>query len=320
MDRRDFIRQSSALVATLGLGNAIPMVAADVQEPSFRGPYSTENTKALPGDLSLRFLGTGAAGYYQDSTRRRHSSVLLDNKVLIDINKCSLDMLPRKCRPEVLFYTHSHPDQYEPDTALDLNVRKIYLSETWMEKARRDFSKYAAEKHKDMPQLVPLTVGQKVEEGGLVFTALPANHATSSYQEQSLIYLIEKGTTDDALGVRLLYATDTGGIMGIAGRMAGIDPHLKKGRPITAFIMEATIGMGMDEDWRMFNHTSVEGVARIAHMMEQQQRYLPLEGQPVYITHMSKSGWPTQEELDKTLPLPLRAAYDGLDVVFRSRT
>ena len=320
MDRRDFLKQGSAIVVSLGLGNATSVAATNSPETSFRGPYSTENTKAGPSDLSLRFLGTGAAGYYQDQTRRRHSSILLDKKVLIDLNRCSLDMLPRRCHPEVLFYTHSHPDHYEPDTALDLNVRKIYLSETWIDKARKDFEKYAAEKKKDMPQLIPLAVGQKVEEGGLVVTALPANHATGNYKEQSLIYLIEKGTTDEHLGVRLLYATDTGGIMGNAGRIAGIDPHLKTGRPVTAFIMEATIGMGMNEDWRMFNHTSVEGVARIAHMMEQQHRYLPSEGQPVYITHMSKKGWPTQEELDRTLPLPLRAAFDGLDVVFKSHS
>lgn len=319
MDRRHFLKTSSAIAVAWGLGNNIQ---ADTEETSqkFRGHYSTENIKASAEDLSLRFLGTGAAGYYQDNTRRRHSSVLLDRKILIDLNKCGLDMLPSKCHPEVLFYTHSHIDHYEPETALNLGVKKIYLSETWIEKAQKDFQKYSEQNNKPMPQLIPLSVGQKIEEGGLVFTALPANHATGSYKEQALIYLIEKGTTEEKLGVRLLYATDTGGIMGIASRIAGIDPHLKVGRPITAFIMEATIGIGMNEDWRMFNHSSVEGVARTVHMLEQQGRYIPLAGQPAYITHMSKKGWPTQEELDKTLPLPLRAAYDGLDVVFKSRS
>jgi hypothetical protein len=45
--------------------------------------------------------------------------------------------------------------------------------------------------------------------------------------------------------------------------------------------------------------------------------HLP-EGQPVYLTHMAKSLQPSQEEMDATLPYPLRAAYDGLEVVFKS--
>ena len=37
---------------------------------------------------------------------------------------------------------------------------------------------------------------------------------------------------------------------------------------------------------------------------------------PVYITHMSKSLHGSQAELDATLPAPLQAAHDGLEVVF----
>ncbi len=317
MNRRNFLKLSTAMVVAAGTNQEPVFAATETTSP--KAPYSTEGIKARPQDLSVRFLGTGASGYYKDTTRRRHSSVLLDRKILIDLNKCGWEMMPKRCRPEVLFYTHSHPDHYEPATAIEAGIKRIYLSETWMDKARKDFQKYSNEKHLPMPELLPLSVGQSVEEEGLVFTPMPANHATGDYKEQALIYLVEKGTTKKSLGVRLLYATDTGGIMGIAGRISGIDPHLKVGRPITAFIMEATIGMGMNEDWRMFNHSSVEQVARIVHMLQKEGRYLPLDGQPAYITHMSKTGWPTQEGLDKTLPAPLRAAYDGLDVVFKSR-
>ena len=317
MNRRSFLKMSAAMVVAAGTDQE--SVYAATEASLVKGSYSTEGIKPRPKDLSVRFLGTGASGYYQDTTRRRHSSVLLDRKVLIDLNRCGWEMMPKRCRPEVLFYTHSHSDHYEPATAVEVGLNRIYLSETWIDKARKDFQKHCDEKHVPMPELIPLSVGQKVEEHGLVFTAMPANHATGNYKEQALIYLVEKGTTKENLGVRLLYATDTGGIMGIAGRLSGIDPHLKEGRPITAFIMEATIGMGMNEDWRMFNHSSVEQVARTVHMLQKEGRYLPLDGQPAYITHMSKKGWPTQEGLDKTLPAPLRAAYDGLDVVFKSR-
>lgn len=47
------------------------------------------------------------------------------------------------------------------------------------------------------------------------------------------------------------------------------------------------------------------------------RKYIPVDGQKVYLTHLSKMVQPPQEELDRTLPDPLRAAYDGLEVVFR---
>ena len=88
-------------------------------------------------------------------------------------------------------------------------------------------------------------------------------------------------------------------------------------RPITGLIMEATMGMGGDEDFRIFTHSSVETVLRTAHMLIRQGRYLPKLNQPVYLTHMARTLHPTQAELDATLPQPLKAAYDGLEVYFQ---
>ena len=87
--------------------------------------------------------------------------------------------------------------------------------------------------------------------------------------EQALIYLIEKQNT------RLLYATDTGGIPALATRMSGIDAH-QKGNPITALIMEATMGMEYDVDFRLFTHSSVALVERTVRILKETKRYLPL--------------------------------------------
>ena len=124
-----------------------------------------------------------------------------------------------------------------------------------------------------------------------------------------MMYLVEKKD------VRVLYATDTGGIPAIAARIAGIDPH-EKGNPITGIIMEATMGIDGDEDFRIFTHSSVKTVERIVHMLIREGRYLPKLNQPVYLTHMARTLHPTQAELDATLPAPLKAAYDGLEVFF----
>ncbi|MBR4929404.1 MAG: hypothetical protein IKZ00_01230, partial [Bacteroidaceae bacterium] len=141
---------------------------------------------------------------------------------------------------------------------------------------------------------------------------LPASHATEKFYEQTLIYLIEKA------GVRLIYATDTGGIPAIAARLAGIDAHDRNGKPITGLIMEATLGMGYDDDFRVFAHSSVACVQQIVRVIQNAKRYTPPVGQPVFLTHMARTMHGTQAELDASLPQPLKAAYDGLEVVFKS--
>ena len=116
--------------------------------------------------------------------------------------------------------------------------------------------------------------------------------------------------------VRLLYATDTGGLTAIATRLAGIDAHVKEGKPITALIMEATMGLSHEDDFRIFCHSSVATVAQTVRILTQTKRYLPPDGQPVYLTHLARTLHGTQAELDANLPTPLRAAYDGLDIIF----
>ena len=153
------------------------------------------------------------------------------------------------------------------------------------------------------------------------FTGVPANHSTSRVTngvlERTSVYLVEKGTS------RLLYATDTGGLMGDAARMIGIDPHITAGarafvhkpQALTAFIMEATDG-DSDEDFRLFVHSSVQTVSRIVNMLIKYGRLALPSGQHAYITHLGLKyrDWPS-EKIEKELPDTLRAAYDGLEVV-----
>ena len=80
------------------------------------------------------------------------------------------------------------------------------------------------------------------------------------------------------------------------------------------------MGMGEkgDEDFRLFTHSSVNTVHRIVKMLLARKRLLLKDGQGVYLTHMARTLHPTQAELDATLPAPLKAAYDGLEVVFEA--
>ena len=299
MDRRDFLKVSSVSLMAMGADD----VAAKMFEPS----------QEKKEGMSVRFLGTGAADWNGPDNRgeqRRLSSILVDNNVLFDFTVGNIEMIPAGLKPEVVFYTHSHNDHYHPESALNIGVRKVYLSQTWFDIAKADFEKASKKLNVQMPELIPLYIGQAVHVDGLRVTPLPASHATSKLFEQTLIYLIEKSEA------RVMYATDTAGIPAVAARLAGIDAHDPNGKPLTGLIMEATMGMDHDNDYRIFAHSSVGMVHRAVEVLQKTKRYLPVNDQPVYLTHMARTLHGTQAELDATLPYPLKAAYDGLEVIF----
>lgn len=332
MDRREFLNIGAGAAMATGIAGVLPGCSAALSAAKETGISSS--TKAANGmasaamaaggpvhhklgeetgtPLKMRFLGTGAADWNGRDERgelRRLSSVLLDGKVLIDFTPTDEDMLPKGAKPEVIFYTHSHDDHYNPAAALKLGLKKIFLGGTWIDRAREDFSKASKETGLPVPEIVPLFPGDKVTICGMTLTSLPANHATEDLKELTTMYLIEKQE------VRVVYATDTGGIPAIAARIVGIDPHAK-GKNITGLVMEATMGLDGDEDFRIFTHSSVRTVERTVNMLLRLGRYTPKEGQPAYLTHMARTLHGTQAELDAALPPTLKAAYDGLEVTF----
>lgn len=272
---------------------------------------SQTNAKMEKG-IGVRFLGTGAADWNGRDERgelRRLTSILVDRHILIDFTPTAEDMLPEGSRPDIIFYTHSHRDHYNPEAALKAGVKRVYLSQTWYDIAKVDFDRAAKALNMEPPLITPVYIGQQLQIEDLTVTPLPANHATGYMTEQTLIYLLEKQNT------RLLYATDTEGIPALAARISGIDAH-QKGSPITALIMEATMGVDYEADFRLFTHSSVALVERTVRVLKETKRYLPPVGQPVYITHLARTLHGTQADLDAHLPEPLRAAYDGLEVLF----
>ncbi|MBR5660533.1 MAG: MBL fold metallo-hydrolase [Bacteroidales bacterium] len=312
MDRREFLNIGTGALVTAGLTGVIPVEAGNYRTVDAGDPLHYIDGVEDPGPLRMRFLGTGAADWNGKDERgelRRLSSVLLDDKVLIDFTPTDEDMLPDGVKPEVIFYTHSHGDHYNPVAALKLGLKRIHLGSSWIERAKAGFEKASKETGLPVPEIVPLSPGDKVTICGMTLTTLPANHATGDLKEQTLMYLIEKRE------VRVLYATDTGGIPAVAARLVGIDPHAK-GKAITGLVMEATMGMDGDEDFRIFTHSSVKTVERTVHMLLREKRYTPPPGQPVYLTHLARTLHGTQAELDATLPSPLKAAHDGLEVTF----
>jgi ribonuclease BN (tRNA processing enzyme) len=324
MKRRKFLR--IAAMAPVAAAALNPLNLAKAQDPPGRRPPQGMPPGGFPGrnqapavyeptgpGIHVRFLGTGGADWNAPASNgelRRHASILADGKVLFDYTPSSADMVPEK-RPEVVFYTHSHNDHYDAKAALELGIKRVYLGQTWLERAQSDFQKASESTGKPVPEIIPLSLGQVVELEGLKVTALPANHTSNYSDEQALIYLIEKDST------RLLYATDTAGLMALALAMAGVGQFSRERKFLTGIIMEATMGLDYkNDDQRMFSHSSVEQVANTVKILSESRKYVPVEGQKVYITHMSKAQQPAQDVLDSTLPDPIKAAYDGLEVVF----
>ena len=322
MNRRDFIKAGAAAAAVGALSGTAVLRAAErktghTTAEEFAAGYSSETGEAGKDDLLVRFLGTGAAdwdGVDERGERRRFSGILIDNCILIDFTPSEEDMLPKGFgKPDAVFYTHSHRDHYNAQAAIGtLGADVIYLSDSWLDRAKADFAEAASELGKPLPKVTGVSVGEAIRCGEITVTALPGNHSTSDADEQALIYLIEKGP------VRVLYATDTGGITSRAARIVGIDAHVPDGKPITGLIMEATMGIDHDEDFRIYTHSSVGTVLRTAHVLQATGRLKAPSGQPVYLTHLARTLNGTQAQLDSQLPSPLRAAYDGLEVVFRA--
>lgn len=306
MDRRSFIKIAAASALAVGAKGAN---AAIFDGENYRNAIQQDDA-----GLSVRFLGTGAADWFDKDERgeyRRLSSVLLEGHIIIDFTPSAKDMIPPMAHPDTIFYTHSHGDHYNPKAAIELGIKRVYLSNTWYDCAVADFTREAKKLKVSAPEIIPLYVGQSVEVDGVRFTPAPANHATAKRYEQPLIYVVEKGH------VRLLYATDTATLPAYTTRWLNIDRHVAEAKPLTAIIMEATMGMGHNEDYRLFTHSSVFDVERMVKVLTSTKRYTPPVGQPVYLTHMARTMHGTQAELDAQLPAPLKAAYDGLEVVFR---
>ncbi len=266
--------------------------------------------------IKVRFLGTGAADWNGKDGRgehRRWCSILVDDKVLVDFTPSNEDMLPEEFHAHTILYTHSHGDHYNAGAALKIGIKKVYCGASWVERCRRDFASTAERLGVPTPEIIGLEQQEEVTVEGVTFKALPANHCTGDLQEQALIYLMIKGDC------RVLYATDTGGIPANAARggrfgIDGLDRALWK--PLNGLIMEATMGMGEAENFRIFSHSCVDDVLHTYNVLKKTHCYEPRENMPVYLTHLARTLHGTQADLDRELPSPLKAAYDGLEVIF----
>lgn len=273
--------------------------------------YAEPDAILAPRGIRTRFLGTGAAG---GGYPKRQSSVLFEDKTIIDFTASVKAMIPKGVSPDAVFYTHSHGDHYNPVDALKIgSIRRVFTHESWAAGTRREFNAAAKKLGVNAPKVTPLAFGKPVSVNGLTITAVPANHVTrrvtDGIPERAAMYLIEKGPA------RVLYATDTAGIPAEAAQMIEIESGVRNGRPITGLIMEATTGFGCEDDVRLFTHSTVDSVARTVRVLTRTKRLRLPPGQSVYLTHRSTIGFNRDNDKnDALLPAPLKCARDGMEL------
>lgn len=296
MKRRTFLGSMGAAAAVRLVGNAKAAVTT--------------------GDegLHVRFLGSGSACWEKEPRTskifRRYSSALIDRRFLIDYTWMAEDMLPEGCRPDTVIYTHSHGDHYDPRAAVKLGVKHVYLQRGWLADAKRDFERAVADPSA-MPEIHPLDVCVPFNLGGYEILPLPGNHWTGKPHEQALIYKVTKRCKDGA--VRLLYATDTSGLMSTV-----FFHGCRKDAPLTAVIMESTGNPVQKFGGMNISHSTASTVNDIftTYLKPGKGHYMPNPGQPVYLTHIGYYEW-GQKTFDEQLPAGLKLAHDGLEVLFR---
>ena len=180
MDRRKFIKIGTGAVAVGAMSGSVVLRAAEISAENKASDdltkgnpaseystarYSSEIGEAGKKDLLVRFLGTGAAdwnGMDERGELRRLSSVLLDNRILIDFTPSDADMLPPGFKkPDAVFYTHSHSDHYNARAAIEtLHANVVYVGDTWVERAKADLAAAASGLGKSTPEVIGLAIGQ----------------------------------------------------------------------------------------------------------------------------------------------------------------
>ncbi len=238
--------------------------------------------------MQITFLGTGAADWSGKDERgeeRRLTSTLFDGKLLIDVTETVIDSIMDKAAVETVLFTHSHSDHFSLSALRKLAPCTVYCYKSWANLIDGEGI-----------TVVPLDVDDEFDVCGYHVIAVPGNHATEKPDEQPLHYLLMKD------GKTLLYATD--------GAWMTCRAHLQLMKhPADVWIVDATVGYGHKDDFRIFEHNTMDMIEWMLPGMT--KNGLLKKDAPVYLTHMARTLHPTQKELEASIHAPFVAAYDG---------
>lgn len=260
--------------------------------------------------MKLTFLGTGAAdwdinAFRSDAPFRRNSSVLINDDLLIDPGPHIFHFAEHNGTPDMfqnvknLIVTHSHGDHFDPWTVAELCRR--YGCTLWADKTcMAKLTLWVGEKAAGYVNFRETDINLDYQIGQYTVTPLRANHATEMPDETPRIYLVQEG---DRI---LYYGCDSSWIPTTSW-------NIIREKPVNAMVLELTCGETAPDDWRSFEHNTLDMLKLMLKMFRKYDRFAP--DVKYYVSHLARTLHTDHETLEKTLePLGVKPAYDGLTI------
>ena len=257
--------------------------------------------------MKITFLGTGAADwnindYTPGKFHRRFSSALVNHDLLIDPGPHIFHYCEHSGEPDLLdkvrniIVTHSHGDHFNPNHVARLCVGRDCT--LWADGAcMRKLIRHLGEEEASKIRFVEIKQGRDYEIGGYKVTPLRGNHATEDPDENVFIYLVEQE------GRIAFYGCDSAWIPTTAW-------NIIRNRPVNTMILELTCGETARNDWRIFEHNTIEMLELMLITFRKYNFFA--DDVRYYVSHMARTLHTDHETLVKTLkPLDVTPAYDG---------
>lgn len=260
--------------------------------------------------MKLTFLGTGAAdwdihAYVPGQAFRRFSSALVNEDLLIDPGPHIFHFAEQTGTPDLfqqvknIIVTHSHPDHFTPETVARLCVGRDCT--LWADTAcMRKLIRALGEETAAQIRFVETKLNRDYTVGGYTVTPLRSNHATDDPDEDTRLYLIEQE------GRILYYGCDSAWIPTTAWNVI-------KTRPVNAMVLELTCGETARNDWRIFEHNTLEMLELMLVTFRKYNYFAP--DVKFYVSHMARTLHTDHDTLVGTLePLGVTPAFDGFTI------
>ena len=260
--------------------------------------------------MKLTFLGTGAAdwdihAYVPGVFHRRFSSVLVNRDLLIDPGPHVFHFAEHSDDPHILdgvrniIVTHTHGDHFCPETVERLCADRDCV--LWGDMAcLRRLRTALGDVRTDRIRFVDTRVRPEhpYPIGDYRVLSLRSNHATDDPEETTRLYLVSDGERI------LYYGCDSAWIPTASWNAI-------KGQPVNTLVMELTCGETAPDDWRIFEHNTLDMLELMLRSFRRYDRFAP--GAKFYVSHMARTLHTDPDRLRERLaPLDVIPAFDGM--------